>query len=401
MEKNKVLIVVILILTTSVTIMSTDIYTPSLPHLSNIFNTTPAIISLSISLATLTFGFAMLAYGPLVDTYGRRPILLFGMIGFTLFTAGCALASSAQTLIIGRILQNSGAAVEGVVVLAMIKDLFDEKESVKVLGIYGMAVAISPAIAPILGGYIHVTLGWQFNFWLIAILGLLVTLLIFRYIPESGQPCGGRLQFRQSLRGYGKLLRNRVYMRYSLCLSFYFASLWAFIVGGPFIFINIFEVEAQHFGYYQAVVVISFILGSSVANGGANRVPLHRLIHFGLAMGLLGSMLLIAVASFGQANPWAVTLSVGVIVFGLGPLFAVAPVKALKDLAAEAGSAAALLGAMEMTLGSIAGILVGTFYNGTVWPTVIVIVTCVVLAIAFYCFYKENSAVIKLDATDS
>jgi len=137
--------------------------------------------------------------------------------------------------------------------------------------------------------------------------------------------------------------------------------------------------------------VISFILGSSVANGGANRVPLHRLIHFGLAMGLLGSMLLIAVASFGQANPWAVTLSVGVIVFGLGPLFAVAPVKALKDLAAEAGSAAALLGAMEMTLGSIAGILVGTFYNGTVWPTVIVIVTCVVLAIAFYCFYKDNN----------
>lgn len=390
MEKNKFLIVVILILTTSVTIMSTDIYTPSLPHLTSIFNTTPAIISLSISLATLTFGLAMLAYGPLVDTYGRRPILLYGMVGFTLFTAGCALATSAQTLIIGRILQNSGAAVEGVVVLAMIKDLFDEKESVKILGIYGMSVAISPAVAPILGGYIHVTWGWEFNFWLLALLGLFVTLLIFRYIPESGQPSGGRIQLRQSLRAYRKLLGNRIYMRYSLCLSFYFAALWAFIVGGPFIFIDMLGVESQHFGYYQAIVVLSFILGSSVANGAANKLPLHRLIHMGLVMGLLGSIVFISVATFHWLNPWVIALSVGVIVFGLGPLFAVAPVKALKSLAAEAGSAAALLGAMEMTLGSLAGFLVGVLYNGTIWPTVIVMVTCVLLAIASYLVLKSN-----------
>jgi len=370
--------------------MSTDIYTPSLPHLASILNTTPAIISLTISLATLTFGLAMLAYGPLADTYGRRPILLYGMAGFTLFTAGCALATSAQTLIIGRILQSSGAAVEGVIVLAMIKDLFDEKESVKILGFYGMAVAIAPAVAPILGGYIHVTLGWQFNFWLLALLGLLVTFLIFRYIPESGQPSGGRLQLRQSLRAYGNLFSSHTYMRYALCLSFYFAALWAFIVGGPFIMIDMLGIEAQHFGYYQAVVVLSFILGSSVANVGADKLPLNRLMHLGLVMGLLGSIALISVAVFNWLSPWAITLSVGVIVFGLGPLFAVAPVKAMEKLATEAGSAAALLGAMEMILGSLAAFLVGTLYNGTVWPTVIVIVACVLLAIASYAFFKNN-----------
>lgn len=390
MTNNKSVIVFILILTTATTIMSTDIYTPSLPELATIFQTSPAVISLTVSLATLAFGSAMLIYGPLADTLGRRPVLLYGMAAFTVFSMGCSLANSAQLLIFGRILQSAGAAVEGVVVLAIIKDLFDEKEGVKVLGLYGMSVALAPAIAPILGGYIHTLWGWQYNFWLLAFLGLIITGLIFHYIPESGQRNHKSLKLGRSLLIYMSLLSNRRYMRYALCLSIYFAALWAFIVSGPFILIDMLGVKTEHFGYYQAVVVLAFIVGSSIANRGADKLSLEGLVYIAFIAGLLGSITFVAIAALGWIHPWTVILAVSMIVFGLGPLFAVAPLKAMSELTSDSGSAAALLGALEMLISSVAVFLVGTFHNQTLWPTTMVMSVCVLLAAACYFLLKPK-----------
>ncbi|MDI7208424.1 MFS transporter [Leptospira santarosai] len=165
--------------------MSTDLYTSSMPHLSKYFGTTPEKVSLTLSLAIIAFAISQLTHGPLSDRFGRRPILLYGMIGFTIFTIACAFSKSIEALILFRILQAACDSVEAVIVLAVIGDLFYEKEGVKVLGIYGMVVAAAPAIAPIVGGYMFETFGWQSNFFLLAVFGFLLIIFIYFFLPET------------------------------------------------------------------------------------------------------------------------------------------------------------------------------------------------------------------------
>ena len=156
---NKRIVVFILVLASSLAMMSTDIYAPSLAHLPAYFSTSPENIKLTMSLNAAAYALATLVHGPLSERFGRKPVLLWGMIGFTLFSLCCALAQTVEQLIIARIFQGISAAVEGVLVLAIIRDLFDEIEQVKVIGLYGVASCVSPAAAPIIGGYVHVFFG--------------------------------------------------------------------------------------------------------------------------------------------------------------------------------------------------------------------------------------------------
>jgi DHA1 family bicyclomycin/chloramphenicol resistance-like MFS transporter len=178
----------IMVLAESGSIMSTDLYTPSLPFLTDFFGTTPELLKLTISLNLIAYGFAQIIYGPLSDRFGRRPIFLGSIFFFTIASVVCGFAISIDQLLIARVFQGFFAAAQAVMVLAVFKDLFTEKEQVKAFAMYGMAIAITPAVAPILGGYIHVLLGWEFNFFLTALIGLISAILIYFLLPESTTP---------------------------------------------------------------------------------------------------------------------------------------------------------------------------------------------------------------------
>ena len=183
------LVVCVLVLTSSVSIMSTDMYTPSLPDLADWFDTTPTRVKLTISLNMLAFGVAQLIHGPLSDRYGRKPVLLVSSLFVVFLSLGCALAQTIDQLIVARILLGLAAAAEAVIGLAIIKDLYNEKEQVKAMALLGMAVAIAPAIGPIIGGYLHVAFGWQSNFYVISAMAFLSMLILsLIHISEPTRP---------------------------------------------------------------------------------------------------------------------------------------------------------------------------------------------------------------------
>ncbi len=368
-----VLIISILVLASSASIMSTDIYAPSMPSLSAFFDTAPSMVKLTISLNVLMFGFGQIIHGPLSDRFGRKSVLLVAILLFTVSSFICALAQSIEQLIAARMLQGFMGAAEAVICMAIFKDLFDEKQQVRALAIFGMSIALAPAIGPIIGGYVHVWLGWHFNFYLIGVLGTLTTFLIWWLLPESSSPDAGALKPARILSNYRGLLCDKQFITYAGMVGVGMGIIYTFVTGGPFILIQQFGIPTEIFGYYQAAIVAAYFIGSLVSMRAVNHMETNRLLNIGLVLVLVGGIFFLVVVASGQVTPFTFTFCFSLMTLGLGPVFAVAPSKAMLATNHSAGSAAAMLGAVEMVVGGIAAGAVSLLHNGSAWPVGITI----------------------------
>jgi DHA1 family bicyclomycin/chloramphenicol resistance-like MFS transporter len=374
-------VLLIMVLAESGSIMSTDLYTPSLPYLTDYFATTPELLKLTISLNLIAYGFAQLIYGPLSDRFGRRPIFLGTIFLFAIASIACGFAKTIDQLLIARVLQGFFAAAEVVMCLAVFKDLFTEKEQVKAFAIYGMAIALTPAVAPIFGGYIHILLGWEFNFFLTALVGVLTAILIYFLLPESTIPDPHALKLRSILRNYRSVFTNRVFLVYAGLAGVALGLVYAFVTAAPFILITYFGVETQHFGYYQAVIVVSFFLGSMLATWLVDFWQPLRVLNLGLMITVVGAAMVIGLVFIGGLSPYSLSFAYLFIAFGIGPVFAVAPPRAMRAVEKSVGSAAAAFGSIEIGLSGIIAGMVSVIHDGTPAPLGFVIGLTAVLAI--------------------
>ncbi|MDC1287432.1 multidrug effflux MFS transporter [Gammaproteobacteria bacterium] len=372
----------IMVLAESGSIMSTDLYTPSLPYLTEYFATTPEMLKLTISLNLIAYGFAQLIYGPLSDRFGRRPIFLATIFLFVLASIACGLAKTIDQLLVARVLQGFFAAAEVVMCLAVFKDLFTEQEQVKAFAIYGMAIALTPAVAPVFGGYIHVLLGWEYNFYLTALIGGLTVLLIYLLLPESTTPDPHALRLKSIYRNYRSVFSNRVFLVYASLSGVALGFVYVFVTAAPFILISYFGVETQHFGYYQAVIVVAFFLGSLLATRLVDLRPSLQILNLGLLIAVIGAFIVLGLVFIGGLSPYSLTFAYLFIAFGIGPIFAVAPTRAMAAVAKSVGSAAAAFGSIEIGLSGIIATMVSVIHDGSAAPFGYVIGITAVLAIA-------------------
>jgi DHA1 family bicyclomycin/chloramphenicol resistance-like MFS transporter len=362
-----------MVLAGSGSIMSTDLYAPSLPYLTDYFATTPELMKLTISLNLIVYGFAQLIFGPVSDRFGRRPVFLGSIALFSMASMACGYAQSIDQLLIARVLQGLFAAAEAVMCLAVFKDLFTEKEQVKGFAIYGMAIALAPAIAPILGGYIHVLIGWEYNFYLTAAVGIFTAVLIYLLLPESTTPDPHALKLRSILNNYYSILTNKTFMIHGCLAGVALGLIYAFVTGAPFILISYFGVEIQHFGYYQAVIVIAFFLGSMLATRLVDHWDSLRVLNLGLVIMVIGAILVVGFVFIGGLSPTTLAFSYLFIAFGIGPVFAVVPSKAMSSVDRAAGSAASAFGCLEIGMSGVIATMVSVFHDDTPIPFGIVI----------------------------
>jgi len=362
------LVVTILVLASSVSIMSTDMYAPSLPDLANEFNTTPTRVKLTISLNLLAFGIAQLLHGPLSDRFGRRPVLLWSLAGVVLGCVLCVISQSINQLIAARIFLGFVAAAEAVIGLAIIKDLFNEKQQMKALALLGMVIAIVPAIAPILGGYLHVAFGWESNFLFIAGMALVAAIAVYHYLPESTEPDLKALNVRRVVSAYGRLLKNADFLSHTLVLGVALGLIFVFVTAAPFVLISNFGVPVHLFGYHQAAIVVAFFVGSFIASKLVDHWTADRLLGAGVIFIVLGCITLIVLISTNTLRPYTLVAAYSIMFFGMGPLFAVAPSHALRSIKGQSGSASALLSGLEQSLAALSGVVVSVLHDGTAKP---------------------------------
>ena len=387
------LVVSILVLASSVSIMSTDMYAPSLPDLAKEFNTTPTHVKLTISLNMLAFGLAQLLHGPLSDRFGRRPILLWSLAGVVVGCFLCVLSQSINQLITARIFLGFVAAAEAVIGLAIIKDLYNEKQQMKALALLGMVIAIVPAIAPILGGYLHVAFGWESNFLVIAAMATVAAVIVYRYLPESTLPDKQALNLRRVMGAYGGLLKNADFVSHTLVLGVALGLIFVFVTAAPFVLITYFGVSVQYFGYHQAAIVLSFFVGSLIASKLVDYWSADRLLGTGVVFILLGCITLIVLISTNTLGSYSLVGAYSVMLFGMGPLFAVAPSHALRSVKAQTGSASAMLSGLEQSLAALSGVAVSILHDGTAKPmaSVTTCLTLLLLALVWWIRRQNNS----------
>ena len=381
---NRLIILVLLVSASVITMMSTDLYIPSLPHLPGLLGTSPELVKLTVSLNIAAYGIATLIHGPLSERFGRKPVMLCGMAGFTLASFLCASAADIEQLLFARILQGIAAAAEGVVVLAVIRDIFSEKEQVRAIAIYGIATSFAPAFAPVLGGYIHVYFGWRMNFYLLTGLALLVTLLIILFLKESTEKDYGALAFKEIFADYFGLLTNKSFLLYIVIAGCSLGSIFAFITAGPFILIKNHGVATEHFGYYQGVLVVAYVIGSLLATRMARTHNIRAILRLGVYVAVFGALLLLAIIFSGVETPATLIVAIAIIVFADGPIFAVMPTLAMNSTDKRTGAAAAMLVSAEMTIGSLAAFAVSWFHDDTSLPMMITMLALVAIIVLAY-----------------
>ncbi|MEH6548559.1 MAG: multidrug effflux MFS transporter [Pseudomonadales bacterium] len=386
---NKTLIIALLLLASSLGSMSTDLYVPSLPHLPEIFNTTKSMVQFTLVANLLAFGLAQLALGPLSDRVGRRPVLISGIILFTIFSACCALAPNIGSLITARALQGAAGAAEAVLTLAIITDLFNTRDRVRVLAIYGVLFAFAPAVAPILGGYIHVYGGWQYNFWLLAGLGCVLSFAIWKYMPETNPGKSATRKPQNVLRQYRQLICNPAFLSLSLMMSMICAGLYAYIASAPFIIIDHYGIATEDFGYYQLIVLVFYVAGSYLAAKLVNRVGSQWLLNAGLILLVIGAVLLLLFEYVWGSSLATYMIGISVILFALGPLWAVVPSLAIEQANSGSGLASALFGSLEM-MGAGIGVLLLAIIDLPVNQSVSLTFGMLTLAVLGFYFWSRR-----------
>jgi DHA1 family bicyclomycin/chloramphenicol resistance-like MFS transporter len=350
---------------TGLTALSVDMSLPALPRLTEVFATTPDRAQLTLSVFLIGFAVGQLFYGPLSDRFGRRPVLLVGLALYTLGGLGCAVSGSIEQLVAFRLLQGLGGCVGRVMGPAIVRDAFKAQDGAQILSHITQVVALAPLVAPMIGGYLLVSLGWRAIFFVLGGCGvaiLAVTLLKFAESSKFRDVTATRLG--TLLRNYGRFLSHRACLGYMLINCCVFAGLFSYISGSSFVFIEVFGVPSEIYGVLFGLTAVAFMIGAAVNSRLVRRFPPQRLLRMGLVIVLAGGVSLILCAVVVPAIV-TIMLPMMVFVFGMGLVLPNGTAAAMEPMPHMAGLASSLLGSSQMAVGSLAGFLVNSFYDKT------------------------------------
>jgi DHA1 family bicyclomycin/chloramphenicol resistance-like MFS transporter len=357
--------------------LAIDMYLPSLPTIVRDLGTTAGSVQVSLAVYFVGIAIGQAFYGPLSDRIGRKRSLFYGLIVFIVSSIGCARAGSVSTLIGFRFLQALGGCAPLVVPRAVVRDYFDERDSVRMLSVLILVMGLAPILAPLVGGQLLLRFGWRSVFWTLAVWASLWLGLVAVFLPESLPVEQRRRQpIATILRMYARLLGDRRYMGYVLSGSLIFSGLLAYISGSPFVFIELFHVKPERFGLYFGTNALGIIAASQVNRWLASRIDARRIVAAVLPAALIAGVVLVVDAATGLGGFAGILIPLFCFIACHGFVMPSTTALAMAPYGAVAGSASALLGTVQFVFGATAGALVGSLGNGTAIPLAGVVAGC-------------------------
>lgn len=353
---------------TAVGPFSIDMYLPGFPAIARDLGTDISHITLTLTSYFVGISLGQLVYGPLLDRFGRRRPLLAGLIIYVVASVGCGLAPSLPWLVAMRFLMAAGACVGIVAARAVVRDIFPSSEVAKVFSTLMLILGISPIIAPSVGATVTDTLGWRYIFAILGLIGTVIAFAVFRFLPESrGADRSVSLHPLNTARTYIRIFRHPSFFAYACASAATSAGLFAYISDSPFVMMNLFALTEHEFGLVFSLIGLGIIGASQL-----NRVWLARqesreiawtAVRIQMALGIL---LLLGIA--GGAGPTLVIGFLFLYFVGNGFLSPNTTALGIEPFPAVAGSAAALMGSMQMAASALGSASVGFFHNGTALP---------------------------------
>lgn len=363
-----------LLAVTAVGPLSMQLFAPSLPAIAREFGVGVGRAQLALSLSMVSVAVATLAYGPLSDRLGRRPVLFAGLFLFLAGTLLCALASSIDALIWGRVLQAGGAAAGIVVARAIGGDVYGPNEAARIIAYLSAAVVAAPMVAVALGGVITDIGGWRHTFAFAFACGVAAIFLLQWGIPETRARDGRRSDSGGVWRNYGRVLRARTsFIAYALHAACGGATFFAFMAAAPHLMADSLHRPATAFGFYFALVTLAFLISSWFAARWCIRIGVDRMMAAGGVMALVVSLLALAgLDRFGLSEA-TLFIPAAFVAMSFSLSLPTATAGAVAPLPQVAGTASALLGFLQMIVGAAAAQISGALSDGSGIP----LFTCV------------------------
>ena len=364
--------------------ISTDLYLPSLPGLRRDLGISDAQSQLTLSAFVIGFGIAQLVYGPLSDRFGRRPVLLGGILVYIAASLICVASPSIYVLVLGRAVQGVGACSGQVMARAIVRDLYEPRQGARVLAVMTYLFALIPLCAPIIGGHLTVWFNWRANFAFLASFAVLILFITWRKLDETNlHPDESATRAGRFIANARTILANRTFVGYGLVYVATYCALFSYLSTSSFILLDVLGVRPEHFGYWFMLGVGGNILGAFACAPLTHRIALPRLLVAGASLSFAGGVLMFTLAWHGVAHPAAIMLPMMLYMIGHGIVTPVCLAAAVGPFPKMAGTASALLGFSQFAFAAIAGQIAIRMLDGTTLPlgiAVAVFATCVLVS---------------------
>ncbi|MDR6712030.1 DHA1 family bicyclomycin/chloramphenicol resistance-like MFS transporter [Pseudomonas hunanensis] len=356
--------------------LAIDFYLPAFPAMAQAFLTDEQHVQTTLAAYFLGLSLGQLAYGPVADRFGRRIPLLFGVTLFTLASLACAYAPNLDTLIVARFVQALGGCAGMVLSRAIVSDKCDPVASAKVFSQLMLVMGLAPILAPMLGGVLVNVAGWQSIFLVLSLFSAGCLLAVSLGLPESMPADMPRQPLAGAFRQYLRLFKDRVFIGHALTGGTAIAGMFAYIAGSPFVFIKLYGVPAEHYGWLFGTNAAGFILVAQVnARLLSKRGPAF-LLSRAVWVYLASALVLLGVAALRPAQLWPLLVPLFVCIASLGCIIPNASACAMSGQGARAGSASALMGCLQFSVAAGAAGLVSLLHDGSAVPMALVISLC-------------------------
>ncbi|SLJ89109.1 MFS transporter, DHA1 family, bicyclomycin/chloramphenicol resistance protein [Enterobacter sp. NFR05] len=383
-------IVIILGLLAMLMPLSIDMYLPALPVIAGQFGVPAGSAQMTLSTYILGFALGQLLYGPMEDSIGRKPVILGGTLIFAAAAVACALAQSIDQLITMRFFHGLAAAAASVVINALMRDIYPREEFSRMMSFVMLVTTIAPLLAPMIGGAVLVWFSWHMIFWILAVAGLLVSVMIAFFIhetlpPERRQP----FHLRTTVGNFASLFRHKRVLSYMLASGFSFAGMFSFLSAGPFVYIEINHVSPQDFGYYFALNIVFLFLMTIINGRFVRRVGALKMFRGGLWVQFVMALWMVITALLGVGF-WSLVVGVAAFVGCVSLVSSNAMAVILDEFPHMAGTASSLAGTFRFGIGAIVGTLLSMSAFNSAWPMIWSITFCATSSILFYLYASRG-----------
>lgn len=339
-----------LVLLTGLSVLTLNMFLPSLPNIASDLKADYTFVSLSISGYLAMTAVLQLIIGPLSDCFGRRPVLLACMALFTLASLGCTLATNIWVFLGFRVFQ--GAVIAGYTLsLAVIRDTMSPERAAGLIGYVSMAMATAPMIGPMIGGALDELFGWRASFFALFILGAVALAACRSDLGETNRTPAATLMAQ--IRTYPDLIRSKRFWGYALCMTFSTGAFYSFLGGAPLVAKTFFDMPPPVLGFYMGTITAGFMLGSFLAGRYAEHYALTTMMILGRLSACAGLTLGLALYAAGTVNAISFFGATVFLGFGNGLTIPSSNAGALSVLPHLTGSAAGLSGALTVGGGAL------------------------------------------------
>ena len=345
-----------------------QILLPALPVIKQKFYVTNDVAQLTLSLSMLAIAIGTLVYGPLSDKFGRKRVMLVGIVITIFGSIVCFVADSIMLLISGRFIQAFGGAVGLVLARAIVRDVYGPEEAARVIATLVMVMVVLPMMSPALGGELMQRFGFESVFIVIAFASAIAFVFLFLWLPETLAKPVPFEGVKSMLMTFSKLFASRVFCGYAFCVTFVSVVFFSFISAAPEIMVSVLKRPPTEYGYYFIMIPAGFMTGNYVARHYGRTISIDNMIAIGASIGVFGIVLALILQILGMSSPVALFLPIALAVFGNGITLPNAQAAAINEFPEYAGTASGLTGFLQMAVSSVAAQAVALIFNGTVYP---------------------------------